>query len=106
MKTILVVTIALALLTGSAHGWKDINDWLDSCYPSERGKQIDDPAYCIAYFAGAYEALPPRTVCVPDGPLDVRALVTRWVRNNPEYRHDKPAWVFQRALISAHPCKR
>lgn len=103
MKPILV---ALALLVPSlAAAGQDGNGLHDDC-SSPRGSY--DEAVCFGYSVGVAESLNGDDFCIPKGAKAGQAqdVVTKYLRDHPETRHQPAIDLVVKALKAAFPCQR
>lgn len=92
---------AVLLLTPAAHGGAfDGNELQEECNQSA--------TFCQGYVAGVFDAesfFP--TLCVPDEASygQLVDVVTQWLRDHPERRHESAVRLVVQAINEKFPCK-
>jgi hypothetical protein len=104
---------AFAFAQDASGSYLSGNDLLEKC-AGEKGTQ--DPNFCLGYVAGVVDTLVTAAgakhwqtgVCLPETSFTIgqsKDVVTKYLREYPEFRHRVAANIAWRALLVAFPCK-
>jgi hypothetical protein len=118
-KIIIALLVCACAAAAHAKGTPDTgNDWLYYC-PQSTGRVTNANAFqlawCMAYVRGVAETLTVWHAFAPDHNdfcIDDRVtngqvldMVTKWIKDNPNKRHDGVKWLVFAALVTNFKCK-
>jgi hypothetical protein len=111
MKTLLLAAVAATVLIRSAQaqgGPFSGNDWSEQC--ANRSTALACTGYVRGFADGlrSWRDFEPGTarICIPnEAPgTQLRDVALKYIRDNPERRHQSAAFLFLMAFVKAWPC--
>ena len=102
MKRALLLAVLLAAGPAQAQEFQSGNQLLSNCEADD----ISRKSVCLGYVVGAHDAFSGSSICSPDNVTQgqVRDVVVRWLRANPDKRHISADRTVMIALGSVWPC--
>ena len=110
----LILALAMVVMVSPAWGavvFKNGNKLLSDCNES-LGSHSE--AFCIGYIMGVYDAIQSNdgtlngfTNCSGDFVVNgqIRDVVVKWLKDNPQHRHNGASGLISHALQEAFPCQ-